>query len=85
MRKCEDFADEDDRGARQKQRYEFCRKVRGGIHNRMAEQIQVPGPSVHQDVVSRLNASCELCRDELGAHLNWLRGIQGQLDEGSIT
>ena len=27
VQKCEDFAEEDDRGAREKQRYEFCRKV----------------------------------------------------------
>ena len=48
----------------------------------MAERIQVIGPSVHQVVVARLNSSCDLFRDELGAQLNRLRGIQGQLVEG---
>ena len=47
----------------------------------MGGEIQVMGPSVHQDVVARLNSSCELVRDELGKQLNWLRGIQGKLDE----
>ena len=48
------------------------------------EQIQIPGPSDHHDVVARLNSGCELFRGGLGTQLNWLWGIQGQLDEGYI-
>ena len=46
------------------------------------EQIQIPGPSDHHDVVARLNSGCELSRGELGTQLNWLRGIQGRLADG---
>ena len=82
IRKCEDFADEYDRGERESQRYEFCRQVWEGIHNHMAEQIQVIWPNVHHDVLAKLNFSCELVRSELGTQLNWLRGVQVQIDGG---
>ena len=49
------------------------------------EQIQIPGPSDHHDVVARLNSGCELFRGGLGTQLNWLWGIQGQQAEGYIN
>ena len=53
-----------------------------GVHNHMAEQIQVPWPNVHQEVLAKLNMGCELFRNELGSQLNWLRDMQGQLADG---
>ena len=50
LQRCGDFSDENDRGVRQRQWYDFCKQVWGGIHNQMAEQIQVLGPIVHKDV-----------------------------------
>ena len=48
----------------------------------MAEQIQDIGQNVHLDVLAKLNLSCELFRNELGAQLNWLRDIHWQLADG---
>ena len=82
IQKREDFSGEDDRGMRQGAWYVFCRKAWGGIHNHMAEHIQVLGSNVHQDVLAKLNLGFELFRNELGAQLNWLAGIHGQLAYG---
>ena len=49
--------------------YEFCKQVWGWIRNQMAEQIQVLGPCVHQDVLVRLNNGCESFRGELETQL----------------
>ena len=48
----------------------------------MGEQIQFEGSGVRQDVLDKLNLSCELFRDEVGTQLNSLRAVQGQLSGG---
>ena len=82
IRKCVDFADEYGSGEKPGRWYEFCRQFWGGIHAYMNEQIQCLGSGVRQDVLDKLNLGCELFRDEVGTHLNSLRGVQGQLDLG---
>ena len=39
----------------------------------MDEPIQCLWSGAHQDVLAKLNLSCELIRDEVGTHLNCLR------------
>ena len=51
----------------------------------MAEQIQFIGPSVHQDVVARLNSGCELFRVEFGTQLSRLKDVPGKLADGGTS
>ena len=50
--------------------------------NQMDVQIQVLWSYVHQHVLTRLNISGESSRGELGAQLNWVSNIQGELVQG---
>ena len=52
IQRCADFPGEYVRWEMKSRRYDFCRQVWGGIHNHMAELIQVVGPNVHQDVLA---------------------------------
>ena len=53
----------------------------GGIHNQVAEQIQVLGPIVHKDVSDMVNIGCGRFRG-LETQLCCVRDIQGQLVHG---
>ena len=57
--------DENDRGRWERQCYEFCKHTWEGVRNLTAEQIQVPGTYVHQDVFTTLNVGCERFRGEV--------------------
>ena len=47
-----------------------------------AEQIQDPGPHVHQDVLIGLNNGRESFRRGLATQLFGMRDVHGQLDQG---
>ena len=62
LQRCGDVTDEDDRWRMQRQWYNFSNQTWEGIHNQMADQIQVTGPFVRQDVLTMLDIGCESFR-----------------------
>ena len=78
------FSDENDRELRQRQRYDFCKKVWGWIRTQTAEKIQVVEPIVHNDVLARLDIGCESFRGgKLETQLSRVRDIAGKLVQGA--
>ena len=75
--------DVNDRGRWINQWYESCKHVWGGIRKQMAEAIQILGPHVHQDVLTRLNKDCGSFRGELETQLCWARDVQGDIVQGA--
>ena len=52
------------------------------MYYKIDEEIQSLGPYVRQDVVDRLNSSCEISREELGCQLNWIKDVRGNMIQG---
>ena len=82
VRRSGDLVDGGDMGLNQTQWYEFCNQVRGGIHNHMTGQIQHIVSRASHEILEKVRSSGDQFRNEAGAPLGFLRGVQGGIVGG---